>query len=82
MPDVSIRLFARFRELAGAETISVRLPPGATVADLRDRLGRLWPDAVGLLQASAVAVNEEYAGPDYVIESGDDLALIPPVSGG
>jgi acyl-CoA synthetase (AMP-forming)/AMP-acid ligase II len=51
-------------------------------AGYRDRLGRLWPDAVGLLQASAVAGNEEYAGPDYVIESGDDLALIPPVSGG
>lgn len=82
MLDVSIRLFARFRERAGAESVSIELPAGATVANLRERLLRLWPDAVGLLQASAVAVNEEYAAADYVIQPGDDLALIPPVSGG
>jgi molybdopterin converting factor subunit 1 len=82
MPRVSVRLFASFRERARAEAVTVELPDGATVATVLDRLGRLWPDAAGLLAKSAVAVNEEYASADRVIGPGDDVALIPPVSGG
>jgi molybdopterin converting factor subunit 1 len=82
MPQVSIRLFAHFRERAGAPAITIEVPDAATVATVRHRLGRLWPDAVSLLEKSAVAVNEEYAAADRVIQSGDDVALIPPVSGG
>jgi len=82
MPRLSVRLFAHFRERAGADSVTVLVPSGATVADLRGRLGRLWPDATGLLQKSAVAVNEEYAPDDRELAPGDDVALIPPVSGG
>jgi molybdopterin converting factor subunit 1 len=82
MPQVSIRLFAHFRDRAGAPTITIEVAGAATVATLRHHLGRLWPDAVGLLEKSAVAVNEEYAAADCAIQPGDDVALIPPVSGG
>jgi molybdopterin converting factor subunit 1 len=82
MPQVSIRLFASFRERAGAPVVSVEVPDGVTVATLRRCLLRLWPDATGLLEKSAVAVNEEYASPDRAIRPGDEVALIPPVSGG
>jgi molybdopterin converting factor small subunit len=78
----SVRLFATFRDLAGADAISVPLEPGASVSDLRERLATMWPNMRGLLAKSAVAVNEEYAAGDREIRPGDDLALIPPVSGG
>jgi molybdopterin synthase catalytic subunit len=82
MAQVSVRLFAHFRDRAGADAVTVQLPDRATVAAVRACLGRLWPDAAGLLQKSAVAVNEEYAPDDCELAAGDDVALIPPVSGG
>jgi molybdopterin converting factor subunit 1 len=82
MPQVSILLFAHFRERARAPAITIEIPEAATVATLRDCLAHLWPDAVGLLEKSAVAVNEEFAAADRAIHSSDEVALIPPVSGG
>jgi molybdopterin converting factor subunit 1 len=82
MPRLSVRLFAHFRERAGADAVTVELPDGATVGTLLARLGGLWPDATGLLEKSVVAVNEEYAPADHALRPGDDVALIPPVSGG
>ena len=82
MNTVSVRLFATFRERAGAHAVPVPLAPGATVADLRRELAGRWPDLAGLVGKSAVAVNEEYAADGRVIGPGDDVALIPPVSGG
>ncbi|HKB02049.1 MAG TPA: molybdopterin converting factor subunit 1 [Gemmataceae bacterium] len=82
MPQIAIRLFAHLRERAGGPAITIEVPDTATVATVRQCLARLWPDAVGLLEKSAVAVNEEYAAADRTIRPGDDVALIPPVSGG
>ena len=82
MVTVSVRLFARFRDRAGTEVVSVGLPPASRVSALRDELARAWPDLAGLVARSAVAVNEEYVAEDAVIQPGDDVALIPPVSGG
>ncbi len=82
MADIAVRLFARLRERAGQDVVAVELPAGATVGTLRQLLAEQWPDVASLIARSAVAVNEGYAGDDLVIESGDDVALIPPVSGG
>ena len=79
---VTVRLFARFRELAGCNAIDLYVPPSATVGDIRQALARLWPDAGSLLAASAIAVNDDYAADDRVVGPSDDVALIPPVSGG
>jgi molybdopterin converting factor subunit 1 len=79
---MTVRLFARFRELAGSNAIDLLVPPNATVADVRQELKRVWPDAISLLAASAFAVNDDYATDDCVIAPNDDVALIPPVSGG
>jgi molybdopterin converting factor subunit 1 len=79
---VTVRVFARLREIMGSEAIVVPVPAGATVADLRRGLELLWPEARGVLSKSAIAVNNEYAEPDQRIAAGDELALIPPVSGG
>ena len=74
---VRVRLFAMLRERAGADEVELDLPDGARVADAIDRLGDV---ARGL--PLVMAVNREYAPEDQVLDAGDELALIPPVSGG
>ncbi len=79
---IRVRLFARARDLAGADVVTVELPTGATIADLRARLGEMYPNLGPLLPRSAVAVNEEFAEGNVVILPGAEVALLPPVSGG
>ena len=78
---LTVRLFAGLRERAGAPTIDLELPEPSTVADL---LGALDGTPIGGLPARSfiVAVNREYAGPGVPVRAGDEVALIPPVSGG
>lgn len=79
---VRVLLFAALRDAAGAREVSVDVAPGSSVAELRDALARGYPALAPLLGNSAVAVNEEYADGDTRLQSGDSVALIPPVSGG
>ena len=65
------------RERAGAREVSLELPDGASVADALSELRGL-ADGLPLV----MAVNREYASEEHVLEPGDELALIPPVSGG
>jgi MoaE-MoaD fusion protein len=74
---VRIRLFAGLRERAGAREVELELPEGARVADALTALGDVTRDTPVVL-----AVNREYAAADAVLVAGDELALIPPVSGG
>src|SRR3954465_11324308 len=75
--EVTVRLFAMLRERAGARELTLELPDGARVRDALTELGDL---AAGL--PLVMAVNREYAPEDQVLDAGDELALIPPVSGG
>ena len=79
---VTVRFFARARDLAGAETASVDLPAGATMADLRRRLARDYPALANLLEHSALAVADEFAADSLLLPHGAEVALLPPVSGG
>jgi molybdopterin synthase catalytic subunit len=74
---VRVRLFAMLRERAGSDTLDLELPEGSRAADVLERLGDL---AQGL--PLVLAVNREYATLDQTLSPGDELALIPPVSGG
>ena len=80
--ELNVRLFALYRERAGSSSIPVAVQEGATVADLtaevRRQLPHLAPPEVKIL----VAVNADYANHDVVLRPGDDVCLIPPVSGG
>jgi MoaE-MoaD fusion protein len=80
---ISVRLFAILRERAGRSTFELELPDGATVGDALDRL-REEPGLQEPLERIriAVAVNREYATTLDALSSGDELALVPPVSGG
>lgn len=80
---MELRLFAVFRERAGRDTLSLELDEGATVADAIAAAGR-EPGLAEILSRMPVraALNREYVGDDAVVSAGDELALIPPVSGG
>lgn len=82
--EVTIRvlLFARPRELVGAPSVDVRVPEGVTVAQLRAALAHQLPVLAPLLPTCFLAVNEVYAAEDALVRPRDDVALIPPVSGG
>jgi MoaE-MoaD fusion protein len=74
---VTVKLFAALRERAGVGTRELELPAGSRLADVWARLD-LGDEPEGLLYA----VNREYAAPDRELAGGDEVALIPPVSGG
>ena len=80
--NLRLLFFASCRERVGATTGTLDLPAGATVADAVARIGETWPALSRLLPAVRVAVNREFASPSQPLAEGDELALIPPVSGG
>ena len=80
--QVRVRLFARARDLAGADAVVLDLPGGATAGDLRRRLAEEHPALRGLLERSALAVNNEFAEDDLTLPLEAEIALLPPVSGG
>ncbi|HEV2981205.1 MAG TPA: selenide, water dikinase SelD [Solirubrobacteraceae bacterium] len=81
--NVRVRLFAILRERAGADSVELQLPAGARVSDALEALSR-HERLRGVLERLPVqlAVNREYARPATTLHEGDELALIPPVSGG
>jgi molybdopterin synthase catalytic subunit len=75
--EVTVKLFAVLRERAGARELTLELPEGARVQDALDSLAEV---AAGI--PVVMAVNREYADADVVLSANDELALVPPVSGG
>ena len=80
---VHVRLFAMLRERAGSDSVEVELPDGATVRDAVDAVAGAHglADLIERLPV-VMAVNREYASADTALHEADELALIPPVSGG
>jgi molybdopterin converting factor subunit 1 len=78
---VRVRLFARLRELAGVETETLTLPVRSTVSDVYDAFRRAHP---ALPERAGVrpALNQEFGDWDAEVADGDEVAFIPPVSGG
>ncbi|OQA46098.1 MAG: Molybdopterin synthase catalytic subunit [Chloroflexi bacterium ADurb.Bin325] len=79
---VRVRAFAALREALGFTERLLTLPEGATAADAIERLSAEHPTAGLVDRRFAVAVNRAYAGRQAALADGDELALIPPVSGG
>lgn len=80
--QVRVRLFGSLREAAGAATVTLDLPEGARVEEVRAALAAKLPAAARLGARVAVAVNQEIANAGTELSDGDEVALLPPVSGG
>lgn len=78
---LNVLLFGITRDLIGHAHVAVPLMEGARVADLMTHLTEQYP-ALANVKSILVAVNSEYAEPDTVLSPADEVALIPPVSGG
>ena len=79
---VTVRLFARLREQAGVDTERIEVPVGGTVADVYDLLGLAHADLEPNRLATRPARNQEFCDWDTELAEGDEVAFIPPVSGG
>jgi molybdopterin converting factor subunit 1 len=79
---VTIRLFARLREIAAAPELNRELPDDATAGAAWDALVQEFPALAGYKATVSCAVNEEYARMTTPLKSGDEVAFLPPVSGG
>ena len=78
---IEVLTFGIARDITGADTLQLQLPSGATVAELRAELAKQFP-AFEKLRSLMVAVNAAYASDETILTERDELALIPPVSGG
>ena len=79
---IEVKLFALAKQLADSDTITVDLPPGAVVADLRRVLGEQCPSLADLLPHAMFAIDTQYANDDSPLTPDAEIACIPPVSGG
>ncbi|MEW6523500.1 MAG: molybdenum cofactor biosynthesis protein MoaE [Bacillota bacterium] len=79
---VKVKLFAALADAAQARDLELELPPESTGRRVLDELVRLYPALEKLARRSVLAVNRAYASQDVVLHDGDEVALIPPVSGG
>lgn len=79
---VTVRLFARLRELAGQESWTVDMPDGATAGDVWRRVGDTHPALTPFRSAISVAINADFARMTSPVRDNDEVAFLPPVSGG
>lgn len=79
---VTVRLFARLRELAGREVWPIDVPSGATVADAWAAVTAAHPALSPFSRAISCAVNADFSRMSQPLQEGDDVAFLPPVSGG
>jgi molybdopterin converting factor subunit 1 len=79
---VTVRLFARLREIAGCEELSRRVTAPVTVADVWEGMTVDWPALAPYTDSLGCAVNEQYARMTTAVHDGDEVAFLPPVSGG
>jgi len=80
--QIRVLFFASVRERLRRTDITCVLPAAATVEDLLDQLCRDLPPLADVRRALSVAVNQEYVNAEHRLADNDEVALIPPVSGG
>jgi molybdopterin synthase sulfur carrier subunit len=79
---VTVRLFARLRDIVGAAELERMVPPGATAQQVWDALAVEHPALQPYAAVSSCAINEDYARFSAPVADGDEVAFLPPVSGG
>lgn len=79
---ITVKLFAAYQEAYGVPELTLQLPEGATVAVVRDRLLAEHPELERWRDVTRFGVNLQFVAADTPLQSGDEVVLIPPVSGG
>jgi MoaE-MoaD fusion protein len=80
--QVRVLFFGMLKDLTGRATDSISLPEGATLGDVLTHYETRIPRLKDFLPSIALSVNREYAGPEMKLKADDEVALLPPVSGG
>jgi len=79
---VHVQFFSRLRDLMGTSAMEVEVPEGATVAELLEMFYSRAPALRDWDKSLLVASGVEFVSRDYVLKSGDDISVMPPVQGG
>jgi molybdopterin converting factor subunit 1 len=85
VPDndkIKVRLFANLREVVGEREITITVPSGVTVSYLNNEIFRKYPQLKSFSNKFVTSVNCKVTTGDTIITSSDEVALLPPVSGG
>ena len=79
---VTIRLFARLRDIAGASELPREVSSGSTIGTVWRELSGEFPELSAYERSMSSALNADYARMDVEVHEGDEIAFLPPVSGG
>jgi sulfur-carrier protein len=79
---VTVKLFAAYQDAYGVPELSLEVPSGETVAEICDRLITDHPELAAFKEITRFGVNLQFVESDTVVQNGDEIVLIPPVSGG
>ena len=79
---VTVRLFARLRDIAGSPELVRDVASGATIVSVWQQLVNEFPELAGYETSISTALNADYARMDQMVREGDEIAFLPPVSGG
>ncbi len=79
---IKVKCFAWAYEVTGSEEIEIEIKESGKVSDLRESLSQKFPEFMGRMESIAISINQEFAGEGVIISSSDEIALIPPISGG
>ena len=79
---VRVQFFSRLRDLAGVAEMELELPEGTRAADLLETLYLRTPALRDWDKSILVAAGVEFVGRDYLVQTGDNISIMPPVQGG
>ncbi|XP_019084052.1 PREDICTED: molybdopterin synthase sulfur carrier subunit [Camelina sativa] len=80
--EIKVLLFARARELTGVPDLTLKMPSGSTTQKCMDELVLKFPNLKEVRSCVVLALNEEYTTDSAIVQHRDELAIIPPISGG
>jgi len=82
MNRIKILFFATLRDRAGAKSLEIDIPEGATVQGVKDQISRDFPNLKQSMESVLISINREYAFDEAVVPVNAEVAMFPPVSGG